>query len=597
MPFAPFGRKNLVKTHKIAIFFVTLPLVCAISDIRQAMSSETKHLKIIFTTDVHGNYFPYDFRHGHWGKGSLQRVHAFVAKVVQESPGNTLLIDGGDMLQGEPTAYYFNSHCENSRHQVADICNYIGYDVAVIGNHDIEMGKRIFDKYVKECNFPVLGANAINTDTGEPYFQPYEVFYRQGLKIAVIGFITPAIPHWIPKEIWKGLRFEDIRESAEKWMKIVKEEENPDFIIGLMHSGMDEGIITSDYKENSTRETAENVEGFDLILYGHDHSNNMEEVTTRGGKNVPCVNPGCYAYNVAVVDVDFRIDAHGKVTSHEIQCTLNYIGTLHNQHGASFKRHFSYPFHEVKRYATQKIGTFLNRVDVTDAYFGSSAYIDLIQSLQLRISGADLSFTAPLFFNASIEAGDIRVSNLFDLYRFEDHLYTLLLTGEEIKKYLEMSYASWTQQMHSPHDPMLLICPMKSNPERMGFKNFIFNFDSAAGIRYEVDVTKPEGEKVHIFSMENGKPFLMNEIYTVAMTAYRANGGGELLTKGAGLSKEEMDSRILSISEYDIRHYLLGYIKELGTIDPHPQKHWRFIPEDWVQQAAERERKILFGGE
>ncbi len=597
MPFAPFGRKNLVKTHKIAIFFVTLPLVCAISGIRQAMSSETKHLKIIFTTDVHGNYFPYDFRHGHWGKGSLQRVHAFVAKVVQESPGNTLLIDGGDMLQGEPTAYYFNSHCEKSRHQVADICNYIGYDVAVIGNHDIEMGKRIFDKYVTECNFPVLGANAINTDTDEPYFQPYEVFYRQGLKIAVIGFITPAIPHWIPKEIWKGLRFEDIRESAEKWMKIVKEEENPDFIIGLMHSGMDEGIITSDYKENSTRETAENVEGFDLILYGHDHSNNMEEVTTRGGKNVPCVNPGCYAYNVAVVDVDFHIDAHGKVTSHEIQCTLNYIGTLHNQHGASFKRHFSYPFHEVKRYATQKIGTFLNRVDVTDAYFGSSAYIDLIQSLQLRISGADLSFTAPLFFNASIEAGDIRVSNLFDLYRFEDHLYTLLLTGEEIKKYLEMSYASWTQQMHSPHDPMLLICPMKSNPERMGFKNFIFNFDSAAGIRYEVDVTKPEGEKVHIFSMENGKPFLMNETYTVAMTAYRANGGGELLTKGAGLSKEEMDSRILSISEYDIRHYLLEYIKELGTIDPHPQKHWRFIPEDWVQQAAERERKILFGGE
>ena len=280
------------------------------------MSTETKHLKIIFTTDVHGNYFPYDFRHDHWGKGSLQRVHAFVAKVVQESPGNTLLIDGGDMLQGEPTAYYFNNHCENSRHRVADICNYIGYDVAVIGNHDIEMGKHIYDKYVKECSFPILGANAINIETGEPYFQPYEVFYRQGLKIAVIGFITPAIPHWIPKEIWKGLRFEDIRESAEKWVKTVKEEENPDFIIGLLHSGMDEGIVTENYKENATRETAENVEGFDLILYGHDHASNMEEVTTKGGRNVPCINPGCYAHSVAVIDVDFRINEHGKVTSH-----------------------------------------------------------------------------------------------------------------------------------------------------------------------------------------------------------------------------------------------------------------------------------------
>ena len=268
---------------------------------------------------------------------------------------------------------------------------------------------------------------------------------------------------------------------------------------------------------------------------------------------------------------------------------------MHNQHANSFKRHFSYPFHEVKRFASQKIGTFLNRVDVTDAYFGSSAYIDLIQALQLKVSGADLSFSAPLFFNASIEAGDIKVSNLFDLYRFEDHLYTLLLTGREIKDYLEMSYAAWTQQMHSPDDPMLLISPMKSNPERMGFKNFIFNFDSAAGIYYEVDVTKPEGEKVNILRMDDGRPFLLNETYTVAMTAYRANGGGELLIKGAKLSKEEMDTRILSVSEHDIRYYLMEYVKELGTIAPQPQNHWRFVPEDWVAKASERERKILFG--
>ena len=211
------------------------------------------------------------------------------------------------------------------------------------------------------------------------------------------------------------------------------------------------------------------------------------------------------------------------------------------------------------------------------------------------MSKADLSFSAPLFFNASIEAGDIKVSNLFDLYRFEDHLYTLMLTGREIKNYLETSYAAWTQQMHAPTDPMLLISPMKSNPERMGFKNFIFNFDSAAGIYYEVDVTKPEGAKVNILRMDDGRPFKMDETYTVAMTAYRANGGGELLTKGAGLSKEEMDARILNVSEHDIRHYLMEYVKELGTIDPQPKNHWRFVPEDWTTQAIARERKILFG--
>ena len=158
-----------------------------------------------------------------------------------------------------------------------------------------------------------------------------------------------------------------------------------------------------------------------------------------------------------------------------------------------------------------------------------------------------------------------------------------------------MSYAGWTQQMHSPNDNMLMIGPMKSNPERMGFQNFIFNFDSAAGIRYEVDVTKPAGEKVHIFSMEDGTPFSMDKAYSVAMTAYRANGGGELLTKGAGLSKEEMDRRIIHVSEYDIRHYLLDYIRELGTINPQAHNHWKFVPEAWVAQAAQRERKLLFG--
>lgn len=560
------------------------------------MDKDTIHLKIIFTTDVHGNYFPYDFRHDHWGKGSLQRVHAYVANAVKETPGNMLLIDGGDMLQGEPTAYYFNSNCKSYRHHpVADICNYIGYDVAVVGNHDIEMGKSIFNKYVSECNFPVLGANVVSTETGKPYFKPYTIFHRQGVKIAVVGFITPAIPHWIPKKTWEGMRFESIRESAEKWIKAIREEENPDYIIGLMHSGMNDGIVTPEYTENATRETVENVDGFDLVLYGHDHTSNIEEVTAPSGRKVLCANPGCYAHSIAVADIDFHVNEAHEVVSHDTSCRLQYIGKLHNEHGASFKKHFSYPYHQVKRFATQKIGTFLSRVDVTDAYFGSSAYIDLVQTLQLRVSHADISFSAPLFFNASIEAGDIKVSNLFNLYRFEDHLYTLKLTGSEIKSYLEKSYANWVQQMHTEDDTMLLIGPMKSNPSRIGFQNFIFNFDSAAGIRYEVDVRQPAGEKVRILSMDNGAPFVPDRLYTVAMTAYRANGGGELLTKGAGLSKDEIDSRITHISEHDIRYYLMRYIKEAGTIDPQPHNHWRFIPEEWARKAAEQERKILFG--
>ncbi len=551
-------------------------------------------IKIIFTTDVHGFYFPYDFRHARWCKGSLQRVHGYVAQQCKENPAGTILIDGGDMLQGEPTSYYFNFVAREGHHRVADICNYIGYDVAVVGNHDIETGHEVFDSYVDSCNFPVLGANVIDTETNEPYFQPYTILRRGGVKIAVIGFITAAIPQWIPHQIWSDMKFEGVKESAEKWVKKVQETEKPDYIIGLFHSGMSEGIETEQYKENEVRDVAEQVAGFDIILYGHDHSSNIEQIANPEGKEIWCLNPGCHAISVAEVDVTFDIDEKDNVLDKQTEAKIQYIGGLRNTNTIEYMRIFMKDFQAVKKYAEEKIGVFTNRIDIQDAYFGSSAYIDLIQELQLFISGADISFSAPLFFNASIEAGEVSISNLFDISRFEDHLFTLEMTGKEIKDYLEMSYGGWINQMKSADDLMLQIAPMKNKPDMMGFANFIFNFDSAAGIKYEVDVRKPVGERINIFCMDDGQPFDMEHKYIVAMTAYRANGGGELLTKGAGLTKEEIEHRIKAMSKMDIRYYMLQYIKAKGVIEPKPRGHWMFVPEEFTAPAIEREKKLLF---
>jgi 2',3'-cyclic-nucleotide 2'-phosphodiesterase/3'-nucleotidase len=551
-------------------------------------------IKIIFTTDVHGFYFPYDFRHARWCKGSLQRVHGYVAQQCKENPAGTILIDGGDMLQGEPTSYYFNFVAREGHHRVADICNYIGYDVAVVGNHDIETGHEVFDSYVDSCNFPVLGANVIDTETNEPYFQPYTILRRGGVKIAVIGFITAAIPQWIPHQIWSDMKFEGVKESAEKWVKKVQETEKPDYIIGLFHSGMSEGIETEQYKENEVRDVAELVAGFDIILYGHDHSSNIEQIANPEGKKIWCLNPGCHAISVAEVDVTFDIDEKDNVLDKQTEAKIQYIGGLRNTNTIEYMRIFMKDFQAVKKYAEEKIGVFANRIDIQDAYFGSSAYIDLIQELQLFISGADISFSAPLFFNASIEAGEVSISNLFDISRFEDHLFTLEMTGKEIKDYLEMSYGGWINQMKSADDLMLQIAPMKNKPDMMGFANFIFNFDSAAGIKYEVDVRKPVGERINIFCMDDGQPFDMEHKYIVAMTAYRANGGGELLTKGAGLTKEEIEHRIKAMSKMDIRYYMLQYIKAKGVIEPKPRGHWMFVPKEFTAPAIEREKKLLF---
>ena len=293
------------------------------------------------------------------------------------------------------------------------------------------------------------------------------------MKIAVIGFVTPAIPHWIPKQVWQGMRFDDIKESAEKWVKIVKEEEHPDFIIGLFHSGMDEGIATEQYKENAVRQTASEVSGFDLILYGHDHAANTEEIVNPDGKSVLCINPGSYAHNVAVVTINFTLDDEKNVVDTKIQdYRTHYIGTVRNLHGQEFNKNFFREYQGVSKYASEIIGTFLDDMQIIDAYFGSSSYIDLIQSLQLQVSGADVSFAAPLFFNAVIKAGKVKKSDFFNIYRFEDKLYTLKLTGKEILAYLEMSYDGWISQMSGPDDPLLQTCPMKNNPERIEMKKY-----------------------------------------------------------------------------------------------------------------------------
>ena len=252
----------------------------------------------------------------------------------------------------------------------------------------------------------------------------------------------------------------------------------------------------------------------------------------------------------------------------------------------------------VKSYVDRKIGRFENNIYTRESFFGNSAFTDLIHNLQLKITGADISITAPLSFNTVINAGDITVSDMFKLYRFENTLLVLRMTGEEIRKHLEMSYDMWTNRMTSPDDHILLLKDDDlEDQQRAGFKYYTFNFDSACGIDYEVDVTKPDGEKVRILRMSNGNPFDKHQYYKVAMNSYRANGGGELLTQGAGIPKDSLSSRVLYCSELDQRHYLMEEIERQGVINPQPNANWKFVPEAWAQPALKRDRKILFGEE
>ena len=559
---------------------------------KRQKAKATMELRVVETSDMHGSFFPYDFLNHRPKAGSTARVSSYVNALRQQYGDRLLLFDNGDILQGQPLSYFSNFIDTTDVNIAAQVVNYLRYDAQTIGNHDIEPGHKVYDKWMSEVKCPVLGANIIDTKTGQPYAKPYAIIERNGVLIAVLGMLTPAIPNWLSPDIWSGLRFDDMVATARRWMPVLRNKEKADVVIGLFHSGKEGGITTDTYMEDASEVVAREVPGFDLVLFGHDHTRHNDTVTNTAGHQVVCLDPANNAMSVA----DARIclsKVNGKWTVDSIRGSINSVANLPIDQ--AYEDHFKAYINKVNRFNDEPIGTFKHTIRTADCYFGNSAFNDLILNLELSITGADIAFTAPLLFNDSIKAGPVAMSDMFKLYKYENMLYVMRLTGEEIRKHLEMSYDLWFNTMTGPDDHLLLLDRRTGgDAQRMGFKNLSFNFDSAAGIDYTVDVTKPNGQKVTILRMSNGQPFEPKRWYRVAINSYRANGGGELLTRGAGIPKDSLASRIVWKSDRDQRYYLMQEIKRQKVLDPQPNHNWKVIPEDWTAPAAKRDRDLLF---
>ena len=584
------------------LVFTALLLALTINSPAMAQQRTVK-LRVIETSDVHGSFFPYDFINRKPKAGTLARVSSYVNDLRKTYKDNVILLENGDILQGQPTCYYYNYVNTQARNVASDVVNYMKYDAQAFGNHDVETGHPVYDKWIKELNCPVLGANIIDTKTGEPYVKPYIILNREGVKVAVLGLLTPAIPNWLTENLWSGLHFENMVTSARKWMKHILENEKPDVVIGVFHSGKDGGIVTPEYEEDASLRVAKDVPGFDLVLFGHDHTRCNETVTNVEGKPVICLDPANNALSVA--DAEITLTLNKKKVNGKKQYVVTdkkVVGNLADVTKCPIDEEFMKAFEpqiaEINQYVGKQIGTFKNTIHSRESFFGSCAFNDFILNLQLEMTKADISFNAPLQFNSAINAGPVYVSDMFNLYKYENQLYVMRLTGEEIRKHLEMSYDLWVNTMKSPDDHLLLLdTQTKGDQQRLGFKNLSFNFDSAAGIDYEVDVTKPDGEKVKILRMSNGQPFDEKKWYNVAVNSYRGNGGGELLTRGAGIPKDSLDSRIIYRSKRDQRYYLMEAIEKMGTIEAKANNNWKFVPEAWTKPAAQRDYELLFGKE
>ena len=570
------------------LFFTLVYLLMTFS-----AQGQNKSIKLVLleTSDIHGNYLPYDFLNGRPGSGSMARISTYV-RCLRQSEGEhaVVLLDNGDILQGQPTAYYYNFIDTTSVHLCAAALNYLRYDAGTVGNHDIETGHAVYDRWVRQCHFPMLGANTVRTTDSQPYWKPYTILERQGVKIAVLGMITPGIPQWLPQNLWSGLHFDDMVTTAQRYMPEMRRK--ADVIVGLFHSGVGHKGQTETDAENASIQVAEQVPGFDVIFCGHDHRRANLKIANAQGDSVLILNPAANAQAIARADIELTF-TDGKLTGKHMDGQIADVSKI--EADTAFTTYFAAQADTVRNFTNRVIGYNENAMTTEPAFFGPSAFIDFLHQMQLSISGAEISFAAPLAFNATIPKGEIRVRDMFNLYRYENMLYVMELTGQEVKDYLEYSYAGWTNQMKSAQDHLLLFRP---NPQQYSdpwqrLANPSYNFDSAAGLRYTVDVTQPAGKKIHIEGMANGSPFDLKKTYRCAINSYRGNGGGGLLTEGAGIAADELPKRIVWSTDKDLRYYLLTGISAMRTISPAPLNEWKFIPEAWTRPAALRDALLL----
>jgi 2',3'-cyclic-nucleotide 2'-phosphodiesterase/3'-nucleotidase len=575
-------------------------------------------LKIIETTDVHGSIFPYNFVTDKMADGSLAQLSNLLS-AERADPGQTvILLDDGDILQGQPVVYYYNFENTKGPHLLSQVMNSLGYDAGTLGNHDIEAGHPVYDRLAKEFKFPWLAANAVKPD-GSPYFTPYVILNRAGLKIAVIGLITPWIPNWLPQQFWTGMVFEDMVSSAAKWIKVVREKEKPDMVIGLFHSGIDftygGQTETTPNNENGSLLVATKVPGFDLILTGHDHAANNKVVKDPEGKDVYIFGGQNAGRNVAYVTATLTWNAAGSKWDKTIKGEIKPLtGTPAD---AKFVMKFASQFNEVKTWVSRPIGKMAAKISTRDSMFGDSAFVDLIHNVQLAISGkpeyglnaADISFAAPLSMDAAIPTsadGTLYVRDMFNLYVYENFLYTMTMTGQQVKDFLEFSYAGWMDTMKSDADHIISFnkdaagaVVMDEKTKLAVMKTRYYNFDSAAGIRYTVDVTKPAGSRVTIQSMADGNTaFDPAKTYSVAINSYRAQGGGGHLVQGAKMNDPEVKAMkyVTSSTIKDLRFYIMKWIEaQTGTLSPQPNGNWKVLPEDWAAKAKVLDMPLLYG--
>ncbi|MFH9488840.1 bifunctional metallophosphatase/5'-nucleotidase [Streptomyces halstedii] len=535
---------------------------------------------VMGTTDLHGNVFNWDyFTDGEFDDAQhndvgLAKISTLVNRVrKQRGRHNTLLIDAGDTIQGTQLSYYYAkidpiTAKRGPVHPMARAMNKIGYDAAALGNHEFNYGIPVLRKFEEQCDFPLLGANALDAKTLRPAFAPYVIKrvrtpHGRDVRVAVLGLTNPGIAIWDKANVGGKMVFPGLEEQAAKWVPKLRSM-GADVVIVSAHSGSSGTSSYGDqlpYVENAAGLVAERVPGIDAILVGHAHAEIPEYVVTnkKTGKPVVLSEPLKWGQRLTLFDFDL-VWEKGRWVVEKVGAQVLNSNTV--EEDKAITSLLSGEHRKVVAYVNQVIGTSVAAMSTAEAPWKDEPVIDLINLVQAEtvreaLAGGEyaglpvLSQAACFSRTASIPAGEVTIKDAAGLYPFENTLEARLLTGAQLKDYLEYSARYYVRTAAGAPVDTSKLTNAEDIPD--------YNYDVVSGVTYDIDIAQPVGSRIVGLSFE-GAPLDPAAEFVFAVNNYRASGGGNF--------PHVPGAKQLWADSDEIRNTIIGWVRAKGSVDP-----------------------------
>ncbi|MDO0932363.1 5'-nucleotidase C-terminal domain-containing protein [Streptomyces sp. DG2A-72] len=585
----PLNRRKFLQKSAVTGAGVAIAGAAAAPAAEAAEASEAKKgarpvkryaFTVMGTTDLHGHIFNWDyFKNAEYtdAKGNAQglaRISTLVNQVREEKGRrNTLLLDAGDTIQGTPLTYYFAKvdpiTAEGGPvHPMAAAMNAIGYDAVALGNHEFNYGIETLRKFEEQCDFPLLGANALDAKTLRPAFPPYFIkkFRVPGappVKVAVLGLTNPGIAIWDKAYVEGKLTFPGLEEQAAKWVPRLRSM-GADVVVVSAHSGSSGTSSYGDqlpYIENSSALVAQQVPGIDAILVGHAHTEIAELLVTneKTGGTVVLSEPLCFAERLSLFDFELVFEK-GRWRVESVKATVRDAKTVADD--PRITKLLKDDHDIVVEYVNQVVGTATATLTTVEARYKDAPIIDLITKVQEDVVRAALAGSeyaslpviaqaSPFSRTSEIPAGDVTIRDLSSLYVYDNTLVAKLMTGAQLKAYLEYSAEYFVQTAPDAAVDVEKLTNAGGRPD--------YNYDYVSGLSYEIDIAQAAGSRIKNLTYD-GAALDEAQKFVFAVNNYRANGGGAF--------PHVASAQELWAESTEIRTRIAEWVTAKGVLDP-----------------------------